>query len=105
MSEAADKSRGNMGNDNAFHIEHQEARTSTEMKELAVHREHEQQILASQLEGNENKIRKLRRRLDSRLVLTLAVLYLWAFIDRANLGNVRICSLLPSCYSTDHISG
>jgi len=47
-----------------------------------------QQALASHLDEDEKRIKRIFRRLDLRLVLMLALLYVWAFIDRGNLGNV-----------------
>lgn len=74
-----------MGGVDAEHVE-----TKNEIHNLAVDRQHEQEVLASQLEGEEKKIKRIVRKLDFRLVLTMAVLYVWAFIDRGNLANVRI---------------
>lgn len=73
-----------MGGIDAEHVE-----TKNEIHNLAVDRQHEQEVLASQLDGEEKKIKRIVRKLDFRLVLTLAVLYVWAFIDRGNLANVR----------------
>ena len=45
--------------------------------------------LESHLEEDSKAVRKVIRKVDFRLVPMLALLYMWAFIDRANLGNVR----------------
>lgn len=50
------------------------------------------EVLENHLDDDPKRLRRIRRRIDARLTLMLAVLYTFAFIDRANLGNV--CSLL-----------
>lgn len=47
-------------------------------------------ILESHLEEDPKFVRKVMRKVDLRLVPMLSLLYMWAFIDRSNLGNVRI---------------
>ncbi|KAK5165135.1 uncharacterized protein LTR77_009232 [Saxophila tyrrhenica] len=37
--------------------------------------------------------RKVRRKLDTRLVLFVAVLYLFSFLDRSNIGNAKVAGL------------
>ena len=37
---------------------------------------------------------KLMRRIDWHVVPWLAVLYLWNFLDRGNIGNARVCALI-----------
>jgi hypothetical protein len=39
-------------------------------------------------EENGRRIRRIYRSVDLRLILTLAILYVWAYIDRGNLANV-----------------
>lgn len=53
-----------------------------------------QEVLDNHLDEDPKRIARIRRRVDLRLTLMLAVLYLFAFLDRANLGNVRIAGLL-----------
>lgn len=74
-----------MSKPDAGHFEEQ-----VDIHGLVVDRRHEQEALAAQLEGEDKKIKRIVRRLDLRLVLMLALLYVWAFIDRGNLANVRI---------------
>lgn len=38
---------------------------------------------------DEERVRKIRRKIDMRLVPILGLLYMWALIDRVNLPNVR----------------
>jgi len=52
-----------------------------------------QAILESHREEDPAAVRKVMRKVDLRLVPMLSVLYMWAFIDRSNLGNV---SCVPS---------
>lgn len=47
------------------------------------------EVLERHLEENQALVRRMRRKVDFRLVPMLSLLYMWAFIDRANLGNVR----------------
>lgn len=47
-----------------------------------------EEALTSHLDDDPKRLRRIRRRVDARLTIMLAVLYLFAFIDRANLGNV-----------------
>ena len=66
-------------------------------------------VLEGQLEEDPQAVRKVMRKVDWRLVPMLSLLYMWAFIDRANLGNVRHLLSQPcydiaqSCWSTDHV--
>ncbi len=46
-------------------------------------------VLESHLEEDPKTVRKVMRKVDFRLVPMLSLLYMWAFIDRANLGNVQ----------------
>lgn len=81
-----------LGKDNQPHtmggLDTEHLETKTEIHDLAIHRQHEQEALAEQLAGEDKKIKRIVRKLDLRLVLTLAILYVWAFIDRGNLANV-----------------
>ena len=45
-------------------------------------------VLESHLEEDPKTVRKVMRKVDLRLVPMLSLLYMWAFIDRSNLGNV-----------------
>ena len=47
-----------------------------------------QAVLESHREEDPAAVRKVMRKVDLRLVPMLSVLYMWAFIDRSNLGNV-----------------
>jgi len=47
-----------------------------------------QEVLQHHLDEDPKRVARIRRKVDVRLTLTLAVLYTFAFIDRANLGNV-----------------
>jgi hypothetical protein len=47
-------------------------------------------VLESHLEEDAKTVRKVMRKVDLRLVPMLSLLYMWAFIDRANLGNVPV---------------
>lgn len=55
--------------------------------------QYENELLAVQLGNQDKEIKRILRKLDLRLVLTLSVLYLWAFIDRGNLANVSWMTL------------
>jgi hypothetical protein len=46
------------------------------------------------LDEDPKRVARIRRKVDARLTLTLAVLYTFAFIDRANLGNVSQNAIL-----------
>lgn len=71
---------------------------------LVVDRRHEQELLAARLEGEDKKIKRIVRRLDLRLVLMLALLYVWAFIDRGNLGNVRMAAQIAPCWLNSELT-
>lgn len=43
----------------------------------------------SRIAEDEHRVSKLVRKVDTRLVLILALLYITSFLDRSNLGNVR----------------
>lgn len=47
-----------------------------------------QEVLEHHLDDDPKRVARIRRKVDVRLTLPLAVLYTFAFIDRANLGNV-----------------
>ncbi|OQV00219.1 hypothetical protein CLAIMM_05747 [Cladophialophora immunda] len=47
----------------------------------------------SALHGNSKQLKQIRRRLDFRLTAMLAVLYICAFLDRANLANANIAGM------------
>ncbi|KIY01560.1 uncharacterized protein Z520_03112 [Fonsecaea multimorphosa CBS 102226] len=50
-------------------------------------------VLESHLEEDPKTVRKVMRKVDLRLVPMLSLLYMWAFIDRANLGNANIAGM------------
>ncbi|KAJ9611505.1 hypothetical protein H2200_004689 [Cladophialophora chaetospira] len=50
-------------------------------------------VLESHLEEDPKAVRKVMRKVDLRLVPMLSLLYMWAFIDRSNLGNANIAGL------------
>ncbi|KAI1619932.1 major facilitator superfamily domain-containing protein [Exophiala viscosa] len=52
-----------------------------------------QAVLESHREEDPAVVRKVIRKVDLRLVPMLSVLYMWAFIDRSNLGNANIAGL------------
>ena len=56
------------------------------------------EALEAHLDEDEKHVRRIRRRVDLRLVAMLSLIYTFAFIDRGNLGNVR-CSSQKACYS------
>ena len=56
------------------------------------------EALESHLDQDSPAVRRIMRKVDWRLVPMLSLLYMWAFIDRANLGNVRDTRL--DCTST-----
>ncbi|KIW10291.1 hypothetical protein PV08_11253 [Exophiala spinifera] len=66
----------------------------------AVDRQHEQEALAGQLDVEVKRIKRIVRRLDSRLVLILAVLYVWAFIDRGKPANFFVGYILIDAPAT-----
>lgn len=49
-------------------------------------------VLESHLEEDSKAVRSVMRKVDLRLVPMLALLYMWAFIDRSNLGNASTLS-------------
>lgn len=48
-----------------------------------------QEALENHLDEDPKRLKRVRRKVDLRLTLMLALLYTCAFIDRSNLGNVR----------------
>ena len=47
-----------------------------------------QEALENHLDEDPKRLRRVKRKVDVRLTLMLAILYTCAFIDRSNLGNV-----------------
>ncbi|KAK1814221.1 hypothetical protein LTR12_011420 [Friedmanniomyces endolithicus] len=45
--------------------------------------------------------RRVRRKLDTRLVLFVALLYLMSFLDRSNIGNARLAGLTDDLHLSD----
>ena len=66
----------------ALRLEEQQQRTSIS-NEIPL-----QEVLDNHLDEDPKRLRRVRRKVDLRLTLMLAVLYTFAFIDRGNLGNV-----------------
>ena len=58
-----------------------------------------QEALEQHLDEDPKRLRRIKRKLDLRLTFMLACLYTCAFIDRANLGNVRETSVDINCSS------
>jgi hypothetical protein len=52
-------------------------------------------VLESHLEEDPKAVRRVMRKVDLRLVPMISLLYMWAFIDRSNLGNVSIQAQTP----------
>lgn len=77
----------------ATHTEDMKQDKSIDVHEQNAERQQEQAILASRLQGEDKKITRLKRKLDLRLVLTAAILYVWAYIDRGNLGNALVAGM------------
>ncbi|KAH8812539.1 major facilitator superfamily domain-containing protein [Xylogone sp. PMI_703] len=50
-------------------------------------------VLESRLDADPETVKKIMRKVDMRLVPILSLLYMWAFIDRSNLGNANIAGL------------
>lgn len=63
-------------------LEEARARTSVE-NDIPV-----REVLENHLDEDPKRLGRIRRKIDLRLTVMLAVLYTTAFLDRANLGNV-----------------
>lgn len=76
-------------------MEHVEERGGAETARSAVASEIPiKEVIEAHMDEDESRIKKIRRKVDIRLVGVLAALYVTAFLDRANLGNVsRAASL------------
>lgn len=48
------------------------------------------EVLEAHADEDQRRVKKLMRKIDFRLITILALIYVWAYIDRSNLGNVRI---------------
>lgn len=46
------------------------------------------EVLEAHLDEDPQIVKRIKRKVDLRLVPMLSLLYMWAFIDRSNLGNV-----------------
>jgi hypothetical protein len=57
-------------------------------------------VLESQLDQDPKKVKRIMRKVDLRLIPILSLLYMWAFVDRSNLGNVCAPIVNPVCFST-----
>ncbi|MCJ1301813.1 hypothetical protein MMC08_004614 [Hypocenomyce scalaris] len=51
------------------------------------------EALEAHLDEDEKHVRRIRRRVDLRLVAMLSLIYTFAFIDRGNLGNANIAGM------------
>lgn len=49
-----------------------------------------EEVLESHTELDSKRVKRIIRKLDFRLISILGLVYVWAFIDRGNLGNVRM---------------
>jgi membrane protein required for beta-lactamase induction len=49
------------------------------------------EVLEAHGDEDSRAVKKLMRKVDFRLITILALIYIWAYIDRSNLGNV--CAL------------
>ena len=52
------------------------------------------EVMESHMDEDEDRVKKIVRKVDIRLVGVLEILYVTAFLDRSNLGNVS--------YASDH---
>ncbi|EHY56253.1 retrograde regulation protein 2, partial [Exophiala dermatitidis NIH/UT8656] len=86
------ESSPNMGSSDtkAVHLENKGPDTQVP---IVLDDQYENELLAVQLGNQDKEIKRILRKLDLRLVLTLSVLYLWAFIDRGNLANANIAGM------------
>lgn len=46
------------------------------------------EVIEAHAEEDSKRVKKLIRKIDFRLITILALIYIWAYIDRSNLGNV-----------------
>lgn len=46
------------------------------------------EVIEAHAEEDSQRVKKLKRKIDFRLITILALIYIWAYIDRSNLGNV-----------------
>ncbi|KAH0837116.1 hypothetical protein AYO21_04577 [Fonsecaea monophora] len=51
------------------------------------------EVLESHADEDKKRVRRIMRKVDFRLVSILALVYIWAFIDRSNLGNANIAGM------------
>ncbi|KFX92673.1 hypothetical protein V490_05250 [Pseudogymnoascus sp. VKM F-3557] len=51
------------------------------------------EVMESHLDEDLKKVKRIRRKVDLRLVPIISLLYMWAFIDRSNLGNANIAGM------------
>ena len=85
------------------HLEHLDRDKQAIKLEEALHRTHIaddvpiQEALDQHLDEDPKRLRRIKTKLDLRLTFMLACLYTCAFIDRANLGNVRKAPTSRSC--------
>lgn len=80
---------------------HEEAPARTDLDDILHQREEKdaqmlqdkyhipmKEVLEAHLEQDPKLVKKIRAKIDLRLVPILSLCYMWAFIDRSNLGNV-----------------
>ena len=80
----------------ATHLEHDPQATKLSELQRKTEITHDiplQQALESHLDEDPKRLARIKRKVDLRLTLTLAVLYTFAFIDRGNLGNANIAGM------------
>jgi len=76
--------------DNVAHVEkatHQEEHIVDESR--LDNNIHLNEIIQAEVDKDEERVRKIIRKVDFRMVPILGLLYMWALIDRVNLPNVR----------------
>ena len=84
------------------HVEDADARTGPGIRDMIAQQEEQdaaaiqdkyhvpiKEVMHAHLDQDQAVVRRIMRRVDLRLMPILSLLYMWAFIDRANLGNVR----------------
>lgn len=48
------------------------------------------EVMEAHLEEDQKRVKKIIRKVDFRQIPILALVYIWAYIDRTNLGNVSL---------------
>jgi hypothetical protein len=59
---------------------------------------HLNDAIQAEIDKDEQRVKRIMRKVDFRMVPILGLLYMWALIDRVNLPNVRVagCSFRSS---------